>query len=92
MKTKDEIVGLVRGFVMQQFPLARQRGIRDDDSLAANGIIDSLGVLDVVGFIEETFGIQLTDEERLSENFETIAALGALIADKLNNETSAWTS
>ena len=57
--------------------------IGDGDSLLASGIVDSLGVLDVVYFIEEEFCITLSDDAMLSENFETIAAIADFVAGQL---------
>jgi acyl carrier protein len=47
------------------------------DSLV--GLLDSLGIMRVVSFCEETYGIQVPDTEILPEHFENISAIATLI-------------
>jgi len=46
--------------------------LENDASLIDNGIIDSTGVLELVMFMEETFSIEIDDEELIPENLDTI--------------------
>ena len=73
----------IRDFILDQFPLARQRQLGDDDSLLHDGLIDSLGTLDVVAFLESHFAISLSDEDLVSENFGTIEILTNFVESKL---------
>jgi len=72
----------IREFVRSRFPLARNLDFSDGDSLLDAGVIDSLGILDLVGFLEETFGIQASDEDLNPENFDSIATLVRFVEDK----------
>ena len=76
--------GLIRSFILNHFPLAKKVLIKDDDSLLESGIVDSLGILDIVNFIEKEFKISVSDEELLPENFESICALTAFVDRKRN--------
>jgi acyl carrier protein len=58
------------------------------EALLESGIIDSLGVLDLVAFMEESFAITILDEELSPENFQTIERLASFIERK-RNETAA---
>ena len=49
-----------------------------------NGIIDSLGVLELVSFIEDSFGIEVKDEELIPENLDSISNLLRYIEKKLS--------
>ncbi len=90
MTTNTLTADVIRDYIRQQFPLARQKEIRDDDSLLEEGLIDSLGVLEVVAFLESQFNILLSDEEMLSDNFETISTLSAFVDSKTScNATSS---
>lgn len=51
----------------------------DDASLLDRGIIDSTGVLEVVMFIEETFGLHVKASDMLPENFDTVNAIAAFV-------------
>lgn len=53
-----------------------------DDSLIAGGIVDSLGILRLVAFIEENFSVVVDDTEVVPENFETINAMSSLVHRK----------
>jgi acyl carrier protein len=56
--------------------------LKDDVSLLEEGIMDSTGVLDLVMFIEETFGIQVKDEELIPENLDSVNKLVAFVERK----------
>lgn len=58
------------------------KNLPDDVSLLEEGIMDSTGVLDLVMFIEETFGIQVKDEELIPENLDSVDRLVAFIQKK----------
>jgi acyl carrier protein len=78
---KAEIEEGVRNFLVNEVFYDK---VFDRDALGPNdtlvGLLDSLGVMRVVNFCEESFGIQIPDEDILPEHFETIGAIAALIA------------
>jgi acyl carrier protein len=76
---KSQIIDSVRQFIFSQFPTARHRSLGDTDPLLESGIIDSLGVLDVVGFIEAEFKITVDDEDLTPENFQNIRQISAFV-------------
>ncbi len=78
----DETTVLIRNFVLRRFPLASSKELTSDLSLLESGIVDSLGVLDLVGFIEEEFGIQAEDDDLVPENFDSIEALTRFVTDR----------
>lgn len=51
-------------------------------SLLQAGLVDSLGMMDLVAFLEETFGIAVEDDDLVPENFETIAAMAGFVRRK----------
>ncbi len=57
--------------------------LQDTDSLLESGIIDSLGILKLLAFLEETFSVKLTDDELMPEHFETVNALSRLVGNKV---------
>jgi acyl carrier protein len=78
----DAIAARVRTFLIEKFPLARKRNLQNGDSLIDSGIVDSLGILDLVAFLESEFGLQIADDELLPENFQTIDCIVTLIRTK----------
>ncbi len=71
---------IVRNFIKKN--LARRQEhleISDQDDLILNGIVDSLGLIKMVNFLEERFSLQLGDEEITPENFESIDSISILL-------------
>jgi acyl carrier protein len=62
--------------------------IGETDSLLETGIIDSTGVLEVVAFIEETYGIRIEDEEIIPENLDSILNITNFVQQKLSQPTN----
>jgi acyl carrier protein len=88
MLTGSPVNERIRAFVFEKFPLARKRGVRDSDELLESGIVDSLGILDLVAFLESEFGLGVTDEELLPENFRSIEQV-ARFAERKQKESGA---
>jgi acyl carrier protein len=57
-------------------------GLSDSDSLSGKGIVDSAGVLSLIVFLEETFGIHVLDEEVVPENLDSIEQLAEFVRCK----------
>lgn len=63
--------------------LAEEReAFAPDENLLAQGIIDSMGILDLATFLETRFGIETTEDDLIPENFQSIATLTALVQRK----------
>ena len=82
-----DISPAVRRFIGENF-LFRDQGdaIAHDASLLDAGIIDSTGVLELVCFLETTFGIQVADEEMLPENLDSIRNICNYVGRKLKDQ------
>jgi acyl carrier protein len=76
--TEDQI----RGFILKHFPLARKNGLKRDEKWLETGMVDSLGILDLVHFLEAEFSIQVSDEELLPENFQSLEAVTVFVKGK----------
>jgi len=61
---------------------AERDSFASDENLLAQGIIDSMGILNLVGFLETRFAIKTTEEDLIPENFETLEALRAFVERK----------
>ena len=70
----------IKTFLAQQFPMTRN--VSNDEPLLTNGLIDSLGILEVVSFVENEFGVVVSDEELLPENFGSIHSLTNFVHEK----------
>jgi acyl carrier protein len=79
----------IRQFVIVNFHVPRPADLDDQASLLAEGIVDSTGVLELIAFIEGTFGIKVLDEEILPDNFDGIARTAAFVAGKVADASEA---
>jgi acyl carrier protein len=79
----------IRSFIVQNFPGAKKRAFNDDLQLLQSGIIDSLGVLNVVGFLEETYKIRIDDDELSPDNFSSVRSLVSFVQRKNQTEAAA---
>ncbi len=79
MNTKEQI----RQYLAQNFLFSDNGfGPGDDASFLEEGIVDSTGVLELVMFIEDTFNIEVADEEIVPDNFDSVNNLALYIQRK----------
>jgi acyl carrier protein len=82
-KSESEVKARLREFVSGNFLLGKSASeLGDTDSLLEKGIVDSTGILEFVGYLQETWGIEVADEELLPENFDSISNLAAFVIRK----------
>jgi acyl carrier protein len=78
----------VRNFVIENFLVGKTDVIKDDDSFLDKGILDSTGILELVSHLEETYGIEITEDELVPENLDSVNKIGAYLSTKLNGTGS----
>lgn len=81
MDTLVKIKREVRDFIMENF--LPEKALADDERLLENGIIDSTGILEIVSFIETTYGFVVEDEDLIPDNLDSIARITAFVQKKL---------
>jgi acyl carrier protein len=70
---------VLRDFIITMCLGPGESALGDDEPLLANGILDSLGIIRLAAFIEETFSIGVPDDALLPENFSTLRRVTALV-------------
>ena len=80
--SKTAVVDEIRSFIIRTFPLARGRKLEVDAPLLTSGIVDSLGVLTIVDFVQRHFEVELLDDDLTADNFGSIRHLASLIASR----------
>jgi acyl carrier protein len=78
-----DIKQAVRTYVEQNFLVGSETRIGDGDSLLQLQIVDSTGFLELVNFIESSFGVKVGDDEMVPENLETIDSIDDFVRRKL---------
>jgi len=80
----NELKNKIRTFVVENFLFGNNGDLEDNTSFLEEGIIDSTGVLELVGFIEEEFTITVKDEELIPENLDSINNVTDYLQTKIN--------
>ena len=83
MQSSAAMEGEIRTFLVENFPLYDQANLDRDQSLVESGVIDSLGILELVEFVETRFDLQIPEDELLPENLDSIANISRYLSDKL---------
>lgn len=78
-----DVVTSLRNYIKANFLLeADAPDVGEHDPLLESGIVDSMGILQFVSYIESEFGIDVDDEEIVPDNFETITDIAAFVDAK----------
>jgi acyl carrier protein len=72
----------IRAFIAGSFYVAADGALSDGASLLEAGVIDSTGVLEVIGFLEKEFGITVADDEVVPENLDSIERIANFVTRK----------
>ncbi|MDR0787570.1 MAG: acyl carrier protein [Gemmatimonadota bacterium] len=73
----------VRSFLEENFLYMRPDFVlSDDDRLLERGVVDSMGVVEILNFLEDEFGVKTADDEISEANLGTLNAIGAFVASK----------
>jgi len=82
--TLQSIQRTIADYIVQEFlPGARSDELTDSTPLISGGILDSLGTLNLVTFLEDQFKIQLEPYEISIANLNTLSAITGLVHSKL---------
>jgi acyl carrier protein len=89
---KDQIRRQIVDFIIENFLFDVTDGdVSETESLLDTGVIDSTGVLELVSFIEETYGFKVEDEEIVPDNLDTVANICTYVLQKLGTAYCAVT-
>lgn len=73
----------VEKFIVEEIALGTGvDSLGHDDDLLAQGVIDSLGIVELVAFLEARYGIKVGDDDLLPENFQSVNSVVAFVAAK----------
>ncbi len=83
MKDIIQIQEQIKQFILKTSYVSADQ-VNNDTYIFAQGIMDSMGFISIIGFIEENFSITTADNELLETNFESINAISDFVFRKLN--------
>ena len=73
---------IVKAYIVENFLFGDDSRIGPDTDFLENGILDSTGVLELVGFLEEKFGIRVEDDELVPDNMNSLEKITLYISKK----------
>lgn len=76
----QDVAGTVRGWLREH--VSGDREVTNDEELITTGLLTSLQTVELVLFLDEHFGIDITDDEFVEENFNTVEAISHLVMSK----------
>lgn len=73
----------IRNYILENYLFTDDQGmLGSDDSFLQKNILDSTGMLEVIYFLEDEFGIKVQDEEMVPENLDSVNRINAFLARK----------
>ena len=79
----DSITRRIREFLFENYLFGyAENDFSNDASFLEYGVLDSLGILELITFIEKEFSIVVSDEEILPDNLDSVSRVGALCPEK----------
>lgn len=78
-----EIENKIREFILKNLYYSEEAFIGDDESFLAAGVVDSMGVMELVAFVQSEFDIPVAQTEIVVENFDSIGKLAEFVRRKL---------
>lgn len=87
---ESQVTAELKQFILDEYLFGDGERMPDDtDSLLETGVLDSTGVLELIEFVESTYGISVEDEETVPENLGSIANLTRYLVAKLDRAAVA---
>lgn len=81
---KDSIRQQLRSFILENYLFTDDQSALDDDSsFLDGGILDSMGILELIDYLDESFSIKVEGDELVPDNLDSINNLMAFIGSKL---------
>jgi acyl carrier protein len=80
--TFDEIRHDVRAFLIDQYFFGKEVQLNNTDSFMDRGLLDSTGILELVSFLENTYGFRIEDNELIPDNLDSVDAVTDFVARK----------
>jgi len=82
----ESIREIVRDFIKKDLAKKPEHlEINDQDNIIMNGIVDSLGLIKIINFLEDRFSLKLNDIEIIPEHFESIESISILLERTLDS-------
>ncbi len=85
----DTTVDDIRSFIIESFLFGDRGRLEDDTPLLERHIVDSTGVLEIVAFLEDRYGIRIEDQELIPDNLNSVNNISKFVEAKKPSEKTA---
>jgi acyl carrier protein len=82
MQQETQTAQRIRSFIEENFLFGQAYALQDSDSFLDGGVLDSTGILQLIAFLGETYGITVADEEVIPDNLDSIDKISAYLHRK----------
>ena len=79
----SDISDRIKEFIVTELMFEDSSATLTDDTPLLEGVIDSLGLMQMISFIEEEFDVAIDDAEVTASNFRTVADIQRLVKQKV---------
>jgi len=78
-----DVIERTRCYVLENFLYARPDvRLSDDEHLFERGIVDSMGALELMQFLQDEFGVEVADSEMTEQNFRSLRTIASFVLSK----------
>jgi len=80
-----QVEGSIKKYIENKFLRGdAKKSISTEESLLDSGLIDSMGIFELVAFLEKEFDIEITDEDLVPDNFESLNLIASMVTKRIS--------
>jgi acyl carrier protein len=80
--THEDISTEVVKFIRQNFLFDENHELGQEQSLLGSGVVDSTGILELIGYLEDTYSLKFKDSELVADNFDSVKRIAEFVQRK----------
>ena len=84
-----DVTDAIRGFIQLELLSRREGTVVTDETRLLRGVTDSLGIMHLIAFLQEEFGVTFTEADAAPENFQTVGDVERLVRRRLEASDAA---
>ena len=77
----------IRDYIVDNFLFGDGKHLEPDTSFREKSVIDSMGILELIGFLEKTYEISIEDYDLIPENFDSLRGISRFVDRKLDKRS-----
>ncbi len=85
--TTDTLRAEIHSFIQKNFLFDDTKTVDDEQSLLGSGVVDSTGILELIGHLETTLHVKFADSELVADNFDSVGRILRFVAPRLSEKS-----